>query len=323
MWPALKWATFLAVLIFVGQHGYKLWRDVDERTTPFKWGWLVLASGASVLAWMPSAWFWRRLMSDLGYSSPWPQIIRSHYCGQLGKYVPGKAAVIVIRAALISGAAVPAPVASLTVVVESLTYLWAGALLAILLFPWLAAHLPAEVATLATTPLSRVLLLILVLAGGLAGMRVLFRSYRQLANLFRRPDVGAAPADPPSIPVRSLVIGVAVFLAAWWMQGIVLGLTIQAVSPEPVDWGDLPFWTGTVAVAVVGGFVAIFSPGGLGVREGLLMELLSPQLGPHQAVLVAVLLRGVMLAGEIAATVALYWGVAGPKRGKASKGQTA
>jgi len=79
-----------------------------------------------------------------------------------------------------------------------------------------------------------------------------------------------------------------VFLAAWWIQGLTLGLTIQAVASEPVNWGNWPFWTGTAAVAMVGGFIAIFTPGGLGVREGLLMELLSRQLGPDEAVLVAV-----------------------------------
>ena len=121
-------------------------------------------------------------------------------------------------------------------------------------------------------------------------------------------------------PISTTAIGVVVFLAAWWIQGLALGLTIQAVSAEPVNWGDWPFWTGAAAVAVVGGFVAIFSPGGLGVREGLLMELLSRQLGPHEAVAVAMLLRGVMLAGEILAAVGLYYAVAGGRRVEAAQG---
>jgi hypothetical protein len=60
---------------------------------------------------------------------------------------------------------------------------------------------------------------------------------------------------------------------------------------------------------MVGGFVAIFAPGGLGVREGLLMELLERELGPR-AVVVALLLRGVTLAGEVLVSGALYYGVA-------------
>jgi uncharacterized membrane protein YbhN (UPF0104 family) len=103
------------------------------------------------------------------------------------------------------------------------------------------------------------------------------------------------------------------FFAAWWIQGLVLGLTIRAVSTAPLAWADWPFWTGTTALAMVGGFVAVFAPGGLGVREGLLMELLQHELGPHDAVLVALLLRGVSLAGEILAAGLLYYGVKGGK----------
>jgi uncharacterized membrane protein YbhN (UPF0104 family) len=64
-------------------------------------------------------------------------------------------------------------------------------------------------------------------------------------------------------------------------------------------------------VALVGGFLVILAPGGLGVREGLLLELLERQLGPREAVLVTVLWRGVALAGEIVAAGALYYGIKG------------
>jgi hypothetical protein len=277
-----------------------------------------------VVAWLPSAWYWRKLISNLGITLPWPQVFRSYYCGHLGKYLPGKAAAIVIRTALIREAGVPAAAAALTVTVESLTYMWAGTLLVILFFPSLAPHLPASIAAEAADPLRRAALLILVLGGGVAGLAVLVRSYDRLMRMVRGAAADSSPSRPAA-PVRTSLAGVAVFLAAWWIQGLTLGLTIQAVSPEPVSWGDWPFWTAAAAVALVGGFFAVFTPGGLGVREGLLMELLSRHLGPHEAVLVAVLMRGVALAGEILIAGALYWGVAGVKgveKVEAPKGPT-
>ena len=307
-WAVLKWVMFLAVLIFVGRHGYKLWTEVDRHPTRLSWGWLALATMASVTAWLPSAWYWRKLISNLGVTPPWPQVLRSYYCGHLGKYLPGKAAAIVIRAALIRDAGVPATAAALTVTVESLTCMWAGTLLAVLLSPSLAPHLPEWIAVEAADPLLRTGLVFLVLCGGAAGMALLTRSYDRLARLFRSGAAELLPARR-AVPVQTSLLGVVVFLAAWWIQGLALGLTIQAVSTEPVNWGDWPFWTATAAVALVGGFVAVFTPGGLGVREGLLMELLARQLGPHDAVVVAVLTRGIALAGEILTAGALYWGV--------------
>jgi uncharacterized membrane protein YbhN (UPF0104 family) len=311
---------FLAVLIFVARHGYKLWREVDQHPTQLNWGWLGLAVVTSIVAWLPSAGYWRRLLSNLGMSPPWPQLLRAYFCGHLGKYVPGKAVAILIRAALIRDAGVPAPAAAFTVTVESATYMWAGTLLAIVLFPSLASHLPEWIAAGFADPLRRALLIAVVLGGGIAGLVLLTRGFHRLTGLFRSTMPGSAPPVTTLSLVWTSLTGVALFLAAWWLQGLMLGLTIQAVSAEPVNWADWPFWTGAAAVALVGGFIAVFTPGGLGVREGLLMELLSRQLGSHEAVLVAVLLRGVALAGEILAAGALYYGVAGVERPEASKG---
>jgi uncharacterized membrane protein YbhN (UPF0104 family) len=52
---------------------------------------------------------------------------------------------------------------------------------------------------------------------------------------------------------------------------------------------------------MVGGFVALFAPGGLGVREALTLALLS-NLEPGVAVLVTVVWRGASLVGELVYT---------------------
>jgi len=310
LWPCLKWGMFLAVLIFVVRHGYHLWTEVDRHPTRLAWSWLTLAVVTSVVAWLPSAWYWRMLLGTLGPTPPWPQILRSYYGGHLGKYLPGKAAAIVIRAVLIKAAGVSPAAAALTVTVESVTYMWAGTLVAIILYPSLAPHLPERIVALADDPARRAGLCVLVICGGLAGLALLMRNYERLINIFRNTGKQAAVSQPVT-PIRTVLGGAVVFLAAWWLQGLTLGLTIRAITDEPLAFSDWPFWTGTAAVALVGGFVAVFTPGGLGVREGLLMELLAGQLGPHDAVLVAVLMRGVALVSELFAAGALYYGVKG------------
>ena len=57
------------------------------------------------------------------------------------------------------------------------------------------------------------------------------------------------------------------------------------------------------------GFVAFFAPGGVGVREGVLIEGLSRSGIPLQpAVLGSVALRAVWLLAELATSAALYYG---------------
>jgi uncharacterized membrane protein YbhN (UPF0104 family) len=307
LWPVLKWGMFLLVLAFVTWDGWKLWSEFDPVATPLRWGWLVLAAVISQLAWLPSMWYWRELMSLLGSPAPWSMVNRAYFCGTLGKYLPGKGAAIVIRSAMLQDCGVPGATAGLSVVVETLTYVWVGTLLALLLFPTLAPHLPQWIVDWAGEPGLRWGMTAAVACGGLVAFVAMMQSHGLLTNVFRKAAVVARPAARPTLGIT--LAGVIGFLASWWMQGLTLGLTIRAVSAKPWNWNDWPFWTGTVAVALVGGFLAVFAPGGLGVREGLLMEMLERQLAPREAVLVALLLRGVSLAGEILAACALYWGV--------------
>ena len=57
----------------------------------------------------------------------------------------------------------------------------------------------------------------------------------------------------------------------------------------------------SVALATVAGFVVAVLPGGLGVREGVLMSALAPALGSDNAVVAALALRLVWVAAELAA----------------------
>jgi uncharacterized membrane protein YbhN (UPF0104 family) len=318
LWPAFKWTLFLVVLAFVAIHAQTLWGELDSRSLRPRWGWLVLATIVSVAGWLPSVWYWRELLRAVGVRPDGGQLLKAYYCGHPGKYVPGKAMVILIRATILSQNGVPAPTTAYTVTLETLTFMAAGCVTMVLLLPWMIAALPqlAEQAEFIAQPACRVAFPLLAIIGGIGGLAALSRIAGRLAERM----TGTLPAvGTPSwrIPVRTFASGLAVFLGAWWLQGATLGLTLQALSPEPVSWSDWPLWTGTAAVSLVGGFLAIFAPGGLGVREGLLMELLRHQVGPHEAVAAAIVLRGVTLVGELlmAAAVYLFIRAPGPQGG--------
>ena len=109
--------------------------------------------------------------------------------------------------------------------------------------------------------------------------------------------------------------GLLAFVVSWSMSGLSLGFTLQAVSNESFQIHGWPVWTGAVAIATVVGFLAVFAPGGMGVREGMLLEVLSvqPDIGEKQAVFAALLLRLVWIVAEIAMATALYYMVKPPK----------
>ncbi|MBS0260780.1 MAG: flippase-like domain-containing protein [Planctomycetes bacterium] len=322
IWLALKWILFAVVLVAVVWHGWGLWNKLGTEPIPLKlnWTWLAVATLLSIVAWFPSAMYWRWIVGQMGVRPPFRQAMRAYYCGTLGKYLPGKAAVIVIRAAMVKPVGVRAPAASLGVLHETLTFMWAGGICMIWLYPYLEPHLPEW---LALDPAVRPYLLVLLgicILGGSIGLAMLLHSHR----LFKKktddtpePATGNTPNSTDDEPIhlsfwkawKLTLAGGAVFVPTWWLHGITLGLTIYAVVGDRIDWNDWPFWTGATAISLVGGFVVLFAPGGLGVREGLLLELFERQLEPREAVLVTVLWRGVALVSEIVAAGALYYGI--------------
>ena len=83
----------------------------------------------------------------------------------------------------------------------------------------------------------------------------------------------------------------------WICQGGAFFLFLRSLAP--VQWTDAGILTACFAFAWIVGFLSFLTPGGLGIREGLLGLLLSNYMIPSQATLVALLCRLWMLSAEI------------------------
>lgn len=315
-YAVLAWGLFLAVIGFVGRYAWNLWHQVGAGPARVSWSWAAAAAGASIVAWLPSCWYWRYLLQRHAGRLPAVAVLRAYYCGHLGKYVPGKAAAIVIRTALLRPLGVPVAVGAYTATLEALVYMASGAVLAAALAPLtggLDGPLGRGLAALnwhgATRWLGRApeWLTVLPLVAAVAAVTAL----ALLAGRLERFAHSATAREEPQLPSRGawvfrVLSGFLPFLAAWWLQGLVLGLTLRAAGAGAFNLADWPDWTFDAAVAMLGGFVAAFAPGGLGVREGLLLLLLEPA-APRQAVLAAALWRAASLAGEAAVATVLYY----------------
>jgi uncharacterized membrane protein YbhN (UPF0104 family) len=343
LWPLLKWALFVIVLVFVIQHGYQLWTDAKAQQAEstgvrIRAGWLLASVGLCVLGWAPSVWYWRKLMSSLGEHVSWKHAARAYFCGHLGKYVPGKAAVIVIRTAMLRSEGVRTATAALTVTYETLAYMSSGLMTIAALLPWWAdehgitKHLPTTFSGRAVWAVPAFLTCFL---GWIVFSQFFFQLVRRLAKVSDRDPRSASEtatpaadaemkADLPSkLSLRVCLSGIVPLAGGWLLSGLSLGCSVRAVSDAPVSLSHVAVWTVAVATANILGFVAVFAPGGVGVREGLLMRLLTPHIGPLPAVLVALIARGVAFASELLPAAALYYAVRPTGRGTSDDGRTA
>jgi hypothetical protein len=261
-------------------------------------GWLAAAGGLYLLGLLPEGLFWRRALAALGQNVSLGRTLRAYYIGHLGKYVPGKAMVVVLRTGMICGPGVDTGIAAASVFLETLTMMAVGALLAaaILAFGY-ARHGPWLWVSLA-----------MMVAAGIPTLPPVFSRLARLLGVGRsNPAVAAKLAQ---FRYRTLLWGWVIMLAGWALMGASLWATLRALGVENVGLlGDLHLVTAAVALATVAGFVSLV-PGGAVVREGVLVGallLLLPQLGDVVALLTAIVLRLVWLVAELLISAILYF----------------
>ena len=93
--------------------------------------------------------------------------------------------------------------------------------------------------------------------------------------------------------------------ASWLGLGASLWMVMQAVPGVQPQWQQLPLMIACVALATVAGFLSLI-PGGLGVRELVITELLDPVYSGAVSLSAAILLRVVWLVSESLLSAILY-----------------
>lgn len=317
-WKLIKWTLFAVTMVFVVNQAQKLWNQEEIRGTPIEQiqlGWLALSGVAFALGWLPSVWFWHRMMISFGGNVRFRDSARAYYCGHLGKYVPGKAMVLVIRATMMKDRGTRGWAAALGATYETLVMMGTGVAVGVALAPLLfhesqLADWPGWVTGALRQPLVPALAVLVACA---IMLPLLLRVLSMLAARWTPADMRDQGLTV-GISMRLLAEGMLMFVLAWMLQGLSLGFTLRAVGASefgPSFLTDWLIWTGSTALSTSLGFAVLFAPGGLGVREGLLMGVLNhqPSINPRQAILATVLSRLVSLVAEIAAAAVLYYGV--------------
>ena len=91
----------------------------------------------------------------------------------------------------------------------------------------------------------------------------------------------------------------------WVCQGFAFFLFVRSFAP--VLWADAGVLTACFAFAWIVGFLSFLTPGGLGIREGLLGVLLANYMPVPQATLVALVCRVWMLSAEMLLALIAFW----------------
>lgn len=258
----------LAALLLLAHAVRSAWLEVAAVGVSFRPGVGALGVGALFLTLLGVIGVWRLLLSELGVVLGYAPTVQLWSFSNLGRYLPGKLWQVVGLVVVSRDLGLPPGVAATGGVLAVGLMIGTGAAVGI-------ATLPQALSGLGWTGIAVV--------GLAAGLLVPVAWPGILGWGVRRLPASLGCTGVP-VPGRGAWLRlVLLFAIAWFGHGIAFLQFASAFGD--VGWSDLPAFTGAYVLAHVTGLVAVFAPGGIGVREGILGYFLAsvapPDLPAH------------------------------------------
>ncbi len=227
---------------------------------------------------------WRAILTDLGSPLPLAPALRVFFLGQLGKYVPGSVWPVLAQMELGKEHGVPRSRSGAVGLLTVALCLVAGLLTAAVTLPFTSAD--------ALTQYWYAFLAVPVLGLGLVPA-VANPVFDRLLRLARRGPLERG------LSARGMAVALWWAFVGWVMFGVQVWVLVDVLSPGRANSAEVAsLAVGAFAFAWTVGFLVVIAPAGAGVREAALVVGLSPVLDREQALLVALVSRGLMTLGD-------------------------
>ena len=245
------------------------WSEVEGRIHKTNVGRVLLASLMfSAFLFVFRALSWRRILLGFGHRLPVAPTVRIWSSSELSRYLPGVIWQVVSRIYLVKPYGVRGSVCSASQVLELALFLLANVLMAVGCLTWLGHKVLAPTAQR-------------WLVGAIALIPVLiFLLYPKI--FYGITNVVMRKLGKPEV-VNRLRFRELIGLLLWNVLGLVWqSLAIWLVVSQPLHLQFTKWWVvaGAYSLAWCAGFLAVWAPGGIGVRElvfVMAMEIALPQ----------------------------------------------
>ena len=260
------------------------WSNVTPHLRELSVGWMALSLGSVIAGLYATMLSWRALLADLGSPLPLPAAVRIFFLSQLGKYIPGSIWPVVAQMELGRDYQVPRKRSATAGVVTIALSLMAGALVAAACVPFINA-----------APANAWLVLAFLPIGAIALHPPFFNLLINRALRVVKRDPLEHPLSRPG-ELRALAWAVAAWLA--------FGVHVWAIARDlgARRGGVLPVAVGGFALAWTFGFLVVFAPAGVGIRERVLIAVFAGYLPSGKtgaALALAIVSRLMMSLGDV------------------------
>jgi uncharacterized membrane protein YbhN (UPF0104 family) len=277
----LKFFIVAVTLFFFIRYVYENWRVVSLYQWQFKYGLLAVSFGLVFLNFLFFIQIWRSLLQKLSSKLPFKKAFKIWFYSNLGKYVPGKIWSVMGMVYMCEKEGIPKAATLSSAILNQLLNIIGGLILVLILS-----------GTKFLRGMSKLYYLPLILV-------FVISLYPRVMEKILNWGLKKLKKEPVKVNLsfKENLFFTLLFMLAWGVYGVAFNIFILSLTDSSFNlW---PFLTSIFAFSYILGFLSIFVPGGLGVREGILVYYLSSYFPLPVAVLIALLSRLWMTAAEV------------------------
>jgi glycosyltransferase 2 family protein len=260
----LKYLLVGVIFYFLFRNLFSNWSEFSRHHFHPNFAYGALSIAAISLAWMLSAWNWGRVLAAFDCKVSYADVFIIYFKSNPGKYLPGKIWQIVGSAYFAVEKGIPEGVAiSTSLIGQAYSVLSGLSLFAVALFSGLIGPIGKFDIYFKWTAIPFLAVLLVLAVRPDFGQPIL----NLVMRTFKRQEVKIRLRLSSAVELYFL------YLFCWLIFGLALWAFANALTPT--GFGSYIALTAILAAAVTIGFLALFAPGGLGVREGAIALFLS------------------------------------------------
>jgi hypothetical protein len=282
--PAVKAAYFLLLLAATVYYLYRWGDRLPDLLKEVQPLWVIVALICTILAALLYSFIQYTIYRRLGAQITYPSTFRIITIAQLGKYLPGKVMFAGNYWLLSREAGIINLHIGTSFVISQALWMLTASLCGL---PVLSLLDPALRFVVVLFPFALALLI------HPRFLQWLLKTGQRVAS---RGQAEPLPL-PEGLAARFYLWTAFLYLLTWALAGLSAWCSLRAFSPTGLN--VLPLAMASIALGTVAGFIALFAPVGLGIREGLGAAILAPIAGVELALLSLVLLRGITVVVDL------------------------
>ena len=286
----LSWIVVIVIFYFIFRSIYSNIGQLEDFHWRFNYLYLIASFVGLALTMIFLVYIWYRIFSIFNIQLTFTQAFRFYFISNLGKYVPGKVWQLVGMAYLCKRENISSTTALTSAIVAQSLSVFSGLLISILLLKSLIFQFVGQELFWTVVGL---------MFSGLAVFSIKPIWYERVLEYIAKL-AGKDIQFKIDMKPKYLLLFISLYTISWFTMGTSFFLLINSVYP--LEWRYLIEIIGTYTSAVNLGFLFLLTPGGIGVREGII-ALLFKSIGQTPtaiSALIAIMSRIWILVVELA-----------------------